>query len=131
MSIDLEAPMLGRRLAMFLAVCMVMMAASMHLTNLAHSQSSYRPHLARPGLDYVRLFGGSAGETNAVLALGSRDNVFLAGTSTSRDWPVARDIRCVPQTCSHAFLLKLRPDASAAFYQVAIGGTRSTTVSAI
>jgi len=81
-----------------------------------------------PNLGYVRLFGGARTEYGVSVAVGGTGNVFLAGTTTSPDWPVAWKVGCAQAPCPHAFLIKLRPDGTAAYFSLALGGSRTTEV---
>src|SRR5947209_15788178 len=120
------------RVAAVLAVSLASVTATSYGSGTASGQVARLQRPASPALDYTRLFGGTQTEQGAVVALGSRSNIFLAGTTTSPDWPVPWKTACAQKTCRHVFLLKLSADAtSIVFYRVALGGSRDTSVSAI
>src|SRR5579884_2279420 len=81
---------------------------------------------AQAQLGFAQLFGGSNTEQAPSVARGNGGSIFLAGTTTSPDWPVPWPEQCLQHGCSHGFVLKLSPDGKTVFYQFEIGGSRST-----
>lgn len=79
-----------------------------------------------PALGYLRLVGGSKSEAEPRLAVGGSGNIFLAGITSSPNWPAPWPRRCADPfsaTCSHAFLLKMSPDGNRVYYGVVLGGS--------
>jgi len=104
-------------------------AAAPSRTVMAH-----RALAARPALSYLRLVGGSKAEQGARAAVGGSGNVFLAGTTSSPDWPAPWPHACalIPSgSCAHAFLTKLSPDGTHVWYSMVLGGSRQETVTGL
>lgn len=95
---------------------------------------AHRTFAGAPTLSYLHLVGGSKAEQGARVAVGGSGNVFLAGTTFSRDWPAAwlHPCRLTPTiTCGHAFLVKLSPDGTHVSYSVVLGGSRQETLTGL
>ena len=89
------------------------MVALAVLLSAAHAGSAARAHAGLPTLALLQLVGGPKDEWNARVAVGGSGNVFLAGTTSSRNWPAPWKSGCALAggLCTDAFLMKLSPDA--------------------
>ncbi|MGH9152708.1 MAG: IPT/TIG domain-containing protein [Acidimicrobiales bacterium] len=88
------------------------------------------PLVIDPVLSFATLLGGSGEETGSGLEVDESGNPYVAGTTTSLDFPTtpgALDATCgngTPSTCGgNAYVTKLTRDGSAVVYSTYIGGT--------
>jgi hypothetical protein len=92
------------------------------------------------GLAYATYLGGSGVDGAADLAVDSSGNVYLAGHTTSADFPLATPFQktCTPDATSTsgaciatAFVAKLKADGSAFVYSTYLGGSLGSQAAAI
>ncbi|HXH47857.1 MAG TPA: SBBP repeat-containing protein [Terriglobia bacterium] len=92
-----------------------------------------RPLIIDPVLSFSTFLGGSGVDSATAIALDSSDNIYIAGTTTSSNFPVtaggfqhtlADDVtQCTTsQECTDAFVSKLSPDGSTLIYSTYLGG---------
>jgi hypothetical protein len=92
-----------------------------------------RPLVIDPVLSFSTFLGGSGVESATAIALDSFDNIYVAGTTSSSNFPVtaggfqqtlADDVtHCTTsQECTDAFVSKLSPDGTTLIYSTYLGG---------
>jgi hypothetical protein len=92
-----------------------------------------RPLVIDPVLSFSTFLGGSEVESATAIALDSSDNIYVAGTTSSSNFPVtaggfqqtlADDVtHCsTSQECTDAFVSKLSPDGTTLIYSTYLGG---------
>ena len=92
-----------------------------------------------PALSYATYLGGSGSDTVSALAVDSRGSAYVAGTTTSIDFPTtasAYSQQCgADANCNSGnadiFLAKLNPAGTALVYSTYIGGSASQGVSQV
>ena len=84
------------------------------LTKLSPSGSS---------LVYSTFLGGSGDDGAGSLALGSDGSAYVAGATSSTDFPTANPIRASLGGPSDAFVAKFNPEGSALTYSTYLGGS--------
>jgi hypothetical protein len=83
-----------------------------------------RPLVIDPVLAYSTYLGGSADESSLGIAVDSAGNAYVAGGTTSSDFPTtpgAYQTTCAP--CGVAFVTKLNADGSTLVYSTYLGGS--------
>jgi photosystem II stability/assembly factor-like uncharacterized protein len=89
------------------------------MVGLAITSSGAGPlagQVAAPQLDFSTYFGGSDAETVTALRVDGAGNIYLAGSTRSRDLPVTTNLFSLPATNGEwGFLLKFRADRSIAY----------------
>jgi hypothetical protein len=78
---------------------------------------------AGTALVFSTYLGGSGDETNAALALDSAGNVYLAGSTTSGNFPTANPVQAALGGQSDAFVTKLTAGGAALAYSTYLGGS--------
>ena len=79
-------------------------------------------------LVYSTFLGGSALEDSVAIAVNGRGHAFVAGMTTSGDFPVFRPFQpTAVQVTTDAFVTKLSVDGSAFVYSSKLGGVRRTS----
>ncbi|HXR77419.1 MAG TPA: SBBP repeat-containing protein [Bryobacteraceae bacterium] len=86
-------------------------------------------------LIYSAVIGGSGGDDAAGLAVDSDGSAYIAGTTTSVDFPVTSGAYQVSYSgfanYPNGFVLKLAPDASNLIFATYLGGSQSDSISAL
>ena len=72
-------------------------------------------------------FAGKGVDTGTAIALDPAGNVYIAGTTTSDDFPLSNALQTQPCSCSTGFIMKLSNDGAAILYSTYFGGTLGTT----
>jgi len=85
-----------------------------------------RPLVIDPVLLYSTYLGGSGQEQTGSVAVDQFGNIYLAGTTSSIDFPLANPFQADPPSYRHAFLTKLNPAGSALVYSTYFGGDAET-----
>jgi hypothetical protein len=84
------------------------------------------------GLVYSTFLGGSGGDYGNALALDSAGDVFIAGTTSSTNFPVSSGaLYPALAGSSDAFVTELNPTGTAEVYSSYLGGTQSDSAQAI
>ena len=83
------------------------------------------------GIAYSTLVGGSGNDTAKAMALDSAGNVYLAGSTTSADFPLVNPLQSSLGGARDAFVAKLNSTGSALLYSTFLGGTLDDAVNAI
>jgi hypothetical protein len=83
-------------------------------------------------LEYATYVGGRGDERGTSIAVDSDGNLWLAGDTTSPDFPTTPDAYCRQnQGGSDCFFLKLNPQSGALLYSSLLGGSKSESSPAI
>jgi Beta-propeller repeat len=93
-----------------------------------------RPLIIDPALSFSTFLGGSEVDSATAIALDSFDNIYVAGTTSSSNFPVTAGgfqqtfadhvTQCTTtQACTDAFVSKLSPDGVTLIYSTYLGGT--------
>ena len=85
-----------------------------------------RPLVIDPVLLYSTYLGGSGREQLGGVAVDRFGNIYIAGTTSSIDFPLANPFQADPPSYRHAFLTKLNPAGSALVYSTYFGGDAET-----
>lgn len=95
---------------------------------VAFEISSYdrtRPLVIDPVVLYSTYLGGSLGEIGAGLAVDIVGNMYVAGTTTSADFPLSRAIQSSPGGNSDVFVARLNPAGTVLVYASYLGGSNN------
>ena len=87
--------------------------------------SSYdhtRPLIIDPVMVFSTYFGGSMGENSYQVRLDTEGNMYIAGNTSSPDFPLANPLENTLQAITAAFVSKFSPDGSKLLYSTYIGG---------
>jgi hypothetical protein len=82
-------------------------------------------------LVYSTYLGGSGGERGDGIAIDSLGNIYVAGQTTSSDFPTAKAYQSTLRGSGDAFVTVLNPQSSAFIYSTYIGGSGSDAATAI
>jgi len=81
---------------------------------------------AGPLIDYVTYLGGSYADTAAGIAVDSTGAAYVAGTTSSPDFPLTSTSLGTPTTNSYcAFVTKLNPSGTAIDFSVCLASSRA------
>ena len=87
-----------------------------------------RPLIIDPVLSYSTFLGGSGSDGASDIALDSAGNIYVAGATSSTDFPTAGPLQGSCDGCSYGasdvFVAKLNPAGSALVYSTYLGGSR-------
>jgi hypothetical protein len=77
---------------------------------------------AGSALVYSTYLGGSDGDSGQGIAVDSRGNAYVAGYTSSADFPTVKPVQASNRGDFDAFVAKLNPDGSALVYSTYLGG---------
>jgi hypothetical protein len=77
-----------------------------------------------PTLTYSSYLGGSGAEQGYDIALDAGGNVYVTGTTSSNDFPLANALQSAPKGYSDVFVTKLSPDGRRLLYSTYVGGSK-------
>ena len=80
---------------------------------------------------FATFLGGSGGEDATSLALDARGNAYVAGWTTSADFPVRGALQSGKASPMDAFVAKVSNDGSELLYATLLGGSLDDTINAI
>ena len=81
-----------------------------------------KPLVIDPVLVYSSYLGGSGEETAGGIAIDPSGNIYIAGTTTSADYPVAGGVQGTNKGKKDVFVTKLNPTSNAVIYSSYLGG---------
>lgn len=76
---------------------------------------------------FTDTFAGKGIDTGTAIALDPSGNIYIAGTTTSPDFPLSKALQTTPNTNGTGFVMKLTNDGSTILYSTYLGGTRGGT----
>jgi hypothetical protein len=108
---------------------------------LGHSTVGFRlglhqrsePLVIDPVLSFSSVFGGSGTDTAQHVALDASGNIYVVGSTTSLDFPLANSFQSVPPgqnaagNPAHIFVTKLDPTGSTVIFSTYLGGSSGET----
>ncbi len=80
---------------------------------------------------YSTYLGGSGGDSANAIALNLEGNAFIAGTTSSEDFPLVKPLQAKRKGKSEAFVAKLLPDGSGLVYATYLGGSGDDAATSI
>jgi uncharacterized protein (TIGR03437 family) len=81
---------------------------------------------------FTDIFAGKGADQGIAIALDPSGNIYIAGFTTSNDFPLSKAIQTQPSPYSSGFIVKLTNDGSTILYSTYFGGVLGgTTVNAI
>jgi hypothetical protein len=90
-----------------------------------------QPVIIDPVIDYSTYLGGSGTDFVSGIALDGQRNIYVAGGTSSPDFPVANAEQSTSAGGTDAFVAKLSADGSTLLYSTYIGGNSSDSANAI
>jgi hypothetical protein len=78
-----------------------------------------------PELAFSALFGGSGTDSAQDIALDSQGNIYIVGSTSSPNFPVAQAYRNSNSSGTHMFVTKLDPAGSTVLFSTYLGGSGS------
>ncbi len=99
----------------------------------AGAQNAFVTKLSSSGsaLLYSTYLGGSGSDTAYGIAIDGSGNAYIAGSTTSTNFPMASAYQSTNRGFSDAFITKLNPSGSALVYSTYLGGALSESANAI
>src|SRR5580658_1831972 len=77
---------------------------------------------------FTDTFAGKGVDTGTAIALDPSGNIYIAGTTTSDDFPLSKPLQTQPNpTAGTGFIIKLTGDGSTILYSTYFGGTLGAT----
>jgi uncharacterized protein (TIGR03437 family) len=76
---------------------------------------------------FTDTFAGKGIDTGNAIALDPSGNIYIAGTTTSNDFPLSKALISQPSTSGTGFIVKLSNDGSTILYSTYFGGTLGMT----
>jgi uncharacterized protein (TIGR03437 family) len=76
---------------------------------------------------FTDTFAGKGIDTGTAIALDPSGNIYIAGTTTSNDFPLSRPLINQPSTSGTGFIVKLTNDGTTILYSTYFGGTLGAT----
>jgi uncharacterized protein (TIGR03437 family) len=77
---------------------------------------------------FTDTFAGKGADTGTAIALDPSGNIYIAGTTTSDDFPLSKPLQTQPNpTAGTGFIIKLTGDGSTILYSTYFGGTLGAT----
>jgi hypothetical protein len=96
------------------------------IADIAFSVASYdhsQPLVIDPALVYSSYIGGGGSDQAFAIAVGSGGDIFISGTTTSTDFPLAGAIQGSAGGNSDVFVSRIKADGSALVYSTYLGGS--------
>jgi uncharacterized protein (TIGR03437 family) len=78
-------------------------------------------------LVFTRTFGGKGIDTGNVIAIDPSGNIYIAGATTSSDFPLTKALQTQSTSAGIGFIIKLTADGSTILYSTYFGGTLGAT----
>jgi len=78
-------------------------------------------------LVFTDTFAGKRVDTGTAIALDPFGNIYIAGTTTSNDFPLSKALQTQPSTYGTGFIMKLSNDGSTILYSTYFGGVQGMT----
>src|ERR1017187_9433325 len=102
-------------------------------TNLGAGTDVFVSKLDPAGnLLFTDTFAGKGVDTGTAIALDPSGNIYIAGTTTSNDFPLSKALQTKPSTYGTGFVMKLSNDGLTILYSTYFGGLLGiTTVNAL
>jgi hypothetical protein len=88
-----------------------------------------RPLVIDPIVNYSSYLGGSGDDAGNAITLDPSGNIYLAGTTSSPNFPKMNPLQSSLRTAPDAFVVKLNPTGSALIYATYLGGDDRDSVS--
>jgi uncharacterized protein (TIGR03437 family) len=76
---------------------------------------------------FTDTFGGKGVDQGIAIALDPSGNIYIAGSTTSPDFPLSKALQTQPNTNGTGFIMKLSNDGTTILYSTYFGGTLGTT----
>src|ERR1700722_10179903 len=76
---------------------------------------------------FTDTFAGKGADTGTAIALDPSGNIYIAGSTTSNDFPLSKPLISQPSTSGTGFIVKLSNDGSTILYSTYFGGTLGAT----
>ena len=76
---------------------------------------------------FTDTFGGKGVDIGNAIALDPSGNIYIAGSTTSPDFPLSKALQTQPNTNGTGFIMKLSNDGTTILYSTYFGGTLGTT----
>lgn len=97
-------------------------------TNLATGTDIFLSKLDPSGnLLFTKTFAGKGIDTGTAIALDPSGNIYIAGTTTSPDFPLSQALQTQGNANGTGFLMKLTNDGAAILYSTYFGGSLGTS----
>ena len=80
---------------------------------------------------YATFIGGSGTDTGKGIAVGAQGNAYVAGSTTSDDFPTASPLQATRQGGHDGFVAKINPSGTTLVYSTYLGGPLDDSVNAI
>jgi len=76
---------------------------------------------------FTDTFGGKGVDQGIAIALDPSGNIYIAGSTTSPDFPLSKALQTQPNTSGTGFIVKLSNDGTTILYSTYFGGSLGTT----
>ena len=76
---------------------------------------------------FTDTFGGKGVDQGTAIALDPSGNIYIAGTTTSPDFPLSKALQTQPNTSGTGFIMKLSSDGTTILYSTYFGGSLGGT----
>jgi uncharacterized protein (TIGR03437 family) len=76
---------------------------------------------------FTDTFAGKGIDTGSAIALDPSGNIYIAGTTTSNDFPLSKALQTQPSTSGTGFIIKLTNDGTTILYSTYFGGLAGMT----
>ena len=76
---------------------------------------------------FTDTFAGKGNDTGTAIALDPSGNIYIAGTTTSPDFPLSKALQTQPNVAGTGFIIKLTNDGTTILYSTYFGGVLGST----
>lgn len=76
---------------------------------------------------FTDIFAGKGVDTGTAIALDPSGNIYIAGMTTSSDFPLSKALQTTPNAAGTGFIMKLSNDGTTILYSTYLGGTQGQT----